>query len=42
MTDVENIYHFFYEDATIFLERKKETFDKVYNITKNRTKYRKK
>ncbi len=42
MTDVENIYHFLYKDATIFLERKKETFDKVYNITKNRTKYRKK
>lgn len=42
MTDVENIYHFLYKDATIFLERKKETFDKVYNITKHRTKYRKK
>jgi len=42
MTDVENIYNFLYKDATIFLERKKKTFDKVYNITKHRTKYRKK
>lgn len=41
LTDVENIYHFLYNDATIFLKRKKETFDKVVSITKNRKKYRK-
>jgi len=42
MTDVENIYNFLYKDATIFLERKKKTFDEVYDITKHRTKYRNK
>jgi len=42
LTDVENIYHFFYKDAITFLSRKKKTFDKVYDINKDRTKYRKK
>ncbi len=42
LTDVENIYHFLYKDATTFLTRKKKTFDHVYDITKYRIKYRKK
>jgi len=42
LTDVENIYKFFYKDATVFLERKKETFDKVMLINSNKNKYRKK
>ena len=42
LTDVENIYNFFYKDATVFLERKKETFDKVMLINSNKNKYRKK
>jgi len=42
MTDVENIRQFLYNDATIFLERKKKTFDRVYNMNKTNTKYRKK
>lgn len=41
LTDVENIYYFFYKDATVFLERKKETFDKVMLINSNKNKYRK-
>ena len=41
LTDVENIYHFLYKDAIIFIKRKKETFDKIVSITKNRKKYRK-
>jgi hypothetical protein len=39
--DVENIYNFLYKDATVFLNRKKETFDIVINITKRKLKYRK-
>lgn len=42
LTDVENIYSFFYKDATVFLERKKATFDKVVYIHSNKNKYRKK
>ena len=42
LTDVENIYNFFYKDATVFLERKKETFDKVITINNSKNKYRKK
>jgi hypothetical protein len=41
LTDVENIYYFLYKDANVFLKRKKETFDKVVSITKDKNKYRK-
>jgi hypothetical protein len=41
MSDIEKICEFLYKDATIYLERKKETFDKIVSITKNRKKYRK-
>jgi hypothetical protein len=41
LSDIEKIHDFLYRDATVFLERKKETFDKVVSITKTKTKYRK-
>lgn len=41
LSDVEKIYEFLYKDASIFLKKKKETFDKVMSINKNKTKYRK-
>lgn len=41
LSDVEKIYDFLYKDATVFLSRKKETFDKVVSITKIKNKYRK-
>lgn len=41
LSDVEKIYEFLYKDATIFLKRKKETFDRVISINKNKIKYRK-
>ena len=41
LTDVENIYDFLYKEATVFLKRKKETFDKVVSITRDKNKYRK-
>lgn len=41
LSDVEKIYDFFYKDATVFLERKKETFDRVVSITRKKKKYRK-
>ena len=39
--DIEKFYEFFYKDATIYLERKKETFDIAVNISKTKTRYRK-
>lgn len=42
MTDIEKIYKGFYEGSNLFLYRKKETFDKVINIIKDKKKYRKK
>ena len=42
MTDIENIYHGFYDDSNFYLNRKKETFDKVIDIIKDKKKYRKK
>lgn len=42
MTDIEKIYKGFYEDSNFFLYRKKETFDSVINIIKDKKKYRKK
>lgn len=41
LSDVEKIFDFLYKDANIFLKRKKETFNKVISITKNKNKYRK-
>ena len=41
LSDIENIYDFLYKDANVFLKRKKETFDKVVSITKDKNKYRK-
>jgi hypothetical protein len=41
LSDVENIYNFLYKDSTIYLNRKKETFEKVISITKDKNKYRK-
>lgn len=41
LSDVEKIYEFLYKDSTVFLIRKKETFDKVISITKEKNKYRK-
>lgn len=42
MTDIEKIYKGFYEDSNFFLFKKKETFDNVINIIKDKKKYRKK
>ena len=41
-TDIENLYKFLYNNATIYLDRKKKTFDEIYNISINNKKYRKK
>jgi hypothetical protein len=41
LSDIENIYDFLYKDANVFLKRKKETFDKVVSITRDKNKYRK-
>lgn len=41
LSDVEKIHEFLYKDANVFLERKKETFDRVVSITKDKNKYRK-
>jgi hypothetical protein len=40
-SDIERFYEFFYKDATIYLKRKKETFDKAISISKTKIKYRK-
>jgi hypothetical protein len=40
-SDIEKFYYFFYKDATIYLERKKETFDRAISISKTKIKYRK-
>ena len=41
LSDVDNIYNYLYKDSNIYLKRKKETFDKVISITRNKNKYRK-
>lgn len=41
MKDIESIYNYFYTDSNFFLKRKKETFDKVIGIIKDKKKYRK-
>jgi hypothetical protein len=42
MADIEKIYYGFYENSTHFLIRKKEIFDKIIEIIRNKKKYRKK
>jgi hypothetical protein len=41
MSDIEKIYNGFYEDSNFYLKRKKETFDEVMSIIKDKIKYRK-
>ena len=40
-SDIEKFYEFFYKDATVYLERKKETIDRAIAISKTKIKYRK-
>ena len=42
MTDIEKIYHGFYDNSNVFLYRKKDIFDKVIKVIENKKKYRKK
>jgi hypothetical protein len=42
MSDIEKIYHGFYDESSLFLIRKKIIFDEVISFTKNKEKYRKK
>jgi hypothetical protein len=42
MTDIEKIYHGFYDDSILFLNRKRIIFDEVIETIKNKQKYRKK
>ena len=39
--DIERFYNLFYKDATVYLERKKKTFDKAITISISKNKYRK-
>lgn len=41
LSDVEKIYEFLYKDSKVYLLRKKEIFDKVVYLTKEKIKYRK-
>lgn len=40
-SDIEKFHDFFYRDATVYLKRKKETFDRALDISKTKTRYRK-
>jgi hypothetical protein len=40
--NIEKIYHGFYDDSILFLNRKKIIFDEVIETIKNKQKYRKK
>ena len=40
-SDIEKFYDFFYKDATVFLERKKKTFEAAVTISNSKVKYRK-
>jgi hypothetical protein len=42
MSDIEKIYHGFYDNSKLFLNRKKIIFNEVTEIIKNKQKYRKK
>lgn len=41
-SDIEKFYDFFYKDATVYLERKKKTFEFAVSISNSKIKYRKK
>jgi len=41
-SDIEKFYDFFYKDATVYLERKKKTFEVAVSISNSKIKYRKK
>lgn len=41
-SDIEKFYDFFYRDATVYLERKKKTFEVAVSISNTKIKYRKK
>lgn len=41
LSDVEKLYSFFYKDASVYLKRKKKTFDSVILINGSKIKYRK-
>ena len=41
-SDIEKFYDLFYKDATVFLERKKKTFEAAVTISNSKVKYRKK
>lgn len=34
-SDIVRIGHFMYDDATIYMNRKKETFDKVFDLIRD-------
>lgn len=40
-SDIEKFYDFFYKDATVYLERKKKTFEFAVSISNSKIKYRK-
>jgi len=40
-SDIEKFYDFFYKDATVYLERKKKTFEVAVSISNSKIKYRK-
>jgi len=40
-SDIERFYDFFYKDATVYLERKKKTFEVAVSISNSKIKYRK-
>jgi hypothetical protein len=42
MSDIEKIYHGFYNESNLFLNRKKSIFDEVIRLIKYKEKYRKK
>lgn len=42
MSDIEKIYHGFYDNTNLYLKRKKSIFDEVIVEIKNKKKYRKK
>jgi len=40
-SDIEKFYDFFYKNATVYLERKKKTFEVAVSISNSKIKYRK-
>lgn len=35
INDIKSIYHYFYDESTIYMDRKKEKFEKILKINKN-------